>query len=323
MSGRVAIVACTPAWNEPPGLLERCALSVRDVCDRHHVYAGGIARLTGGQWATQAEMRDAGRAWAQRHGRSVLGIGGAVWLLQLDADETLVNGEQLRPLLERWPWPAYPLPLVQEDGQTTLAPFKLIRLPARIVACSEYVRFRGDATTWNLAGYGCPPELRAALLELPFLFHTPGLRGFYGSAPIRAGARLSLEELHVEQRPANAVQWPIPPLTLTRRRTTMAKLDDDGTFREHEASDGDYACPGCGARYDTPGVCEGPSSESRHEPISVEAVKDSSAAGGSGGPSKDELRARAAELGLELSKKATKDEIAAAIAEHEKAGAPA
>lgn len=251
-------------------------------------------------------MRDHGRRWAQRRG--------ARWLLQLDADEVLVNGELLRPLLERWPFAAYPIPLVQENGQTTLAPFKCLQLPARIVACSEYVQFgragrtpRSHARIWNLAGYSCPPELRTALLELPFLLHTPSRRG----PGIRAGARLSFEELAVERRPANAVQWPLPPLTL-RFRSAEVKTQADGTVFEYEASDGDYACPGCGARFDTPGICTG-SDEAPHEPIPVEAV----GAGSGEGPSKAELEDRARELGIEGRSSMSKDELAAAIAEHE------
>lgn len=264
---RVAIMAVTPAWNEPASLLKRARLSVAGAADRHYVLEGGIARLVvGGRWRTQSEMRDAGRKWAQEQGRRLVGRDGTVWLLQLDADEALVHGDKLRPLLERYPWPAYPLPLVQENGDTTLAPFKLFRLPARIVACSEYVRFARDSRTWNLAGYACPPELREALLAGPFLFHTPGLR-----KGLRRSARLSYEELNIETRPVDAVQWPLPPLTLSGG-VRMAKQDDDGTFREHEAEDGDYYCPGCGARYDTPGVCTG-ATESPHEATQVEAVK--------------------------------------------------
>lgn len=48
-------------------------------------------------------------------------------------------------------------------------------------------------------------------------------------------------------------------------------LDNGGSTIEHEAADGRYACPGCGQRYDTPGVCEG-SSEGPHEPITVDDV---------------------------------------------------
>ncbi len=260
------IVASTPAWNEPEELLRRCVASAAVAVDRHYVYAGGIASLVdGGKWATQGAMRDHGRAWAQ--GRR------ARWFLQLDADEALVNGELLRPILERWAWPAYPLAYVQEDGQMTLAPFKCFRLPARIVACSEYVQLgrpghvpARNAPVWNLAGYAAPEELRAALLELPFLFHSPSLR----RPPIRRALRLSRDELSVEQRP-DAVQWPLPPLTL-QGRSIMAKVDEGGSIIEHEAKDGDYACPGCGARYDTPGICTG-EGESPHEPLTVEQVK--------------------------------------------------
>lgn len=307
------IVASTPAWNEPARLLERARLSVRGTVDHHYVYEGGIAQLAfGGRWRTQAQMRDHGREWAQQTTAARATLGYHVWLLQLDADEALVHGDRLRATLERWPHPAYPLPLVQENGDATLAPFKLLRLPAEIVACSEYVRFAGDSTTWNLAGYRLPAELRPALLEGPFLLHTPGLR-----QGIRRAVRLSRDELAVETRPDGAVQWPLPPLTLTRR--FAVKADDDGTMREYEAGDGDYACPGCGKRYDTPGICEG-SSESPHEPLQVEAVADGDSAKE---PTKAELEAHAAELGIELPAKATKAEIAKAIAEHEGAASEA
>ncbi len=272
MKSRIVIVASTPAWNERSELLARCLRSARGSVDRHRIYRGGIRRLGTGLWETQATMRDAGRAWAVRWARARCraepGRRGevAVWLLQLDADESLVHGELLRPILERWPHAAYPLPLVQEDGQTTLAPFKLFRARgARIVACSEYIRWGGPI--YNLAGYSCPPELRDALLELPFLLHTPGLRG----PGIRTGARLSLEELAIETRPANAVQWVLPPLTLNRR-TIMAEVDAGGSVIEYDASDGDYACPECGRRYDTPGLCEG-HEEAGHAAAAVAVVK--------------------------------------------------
>lgn len=268
MKTQTRIFAATPAWNEPSELLELCQACAADAVDRHYVFEGGVERLTGGPWKTQAAMRDHGRQWAQKRG--------ARWLLQLDADELLINGQLLRPILERWLWPAYPIPLVQEhDGQTTLAPFKLLRLPARIVAHSEYVQLSRpgrmpprSAPIHNLAGYTCPPELRRPLLELPFLLHVPGRR-----PGIRRAERLSRWELSLEPRPPDAIAWPLPPLTLTRGRFPV-KTEADGTPREYEASDGDYACPGCGARYDTPGICEG-SSEAGHEPTPVKSVKES------------------------------------------------
>lgn len=309
--GALTLVASTPAWNEPAALLERSARSVVGVADWHNVYRGGIRALTGGPWRTQAAMREHGRVraleWARRHRRPTAGV----WFLQLDADELLIHGERLRPLLERWPHRAFPLPLVQESGDTTLAPFKLFRArAARIDACSEYVRFwpergGGAGVLYNLAGYMLPPELpRDAVLDAwPFLFHVPSARG----PAIRAGARLSFEELAVETRPADAIQWPLPPLTLRPRGGDVMKTDADGTPREWEAEDGDYACPGCGARYDTPGICTG-AGEAGHEPLAVEAVSAPDAE-----PDKDELKAKAAELGIELPSKATKAEILAAI----------
>jgi hypothetical protein len=265
----VIIYASTPAWEEPAELVERCTLSTEGVVDHHSVYRGGIASVTAGAgpWATQAAMRDAGRqaaeAWAAMMGRQDEHL----WLLQLDADEALVNGERLRELLADYRPRAYPIGYVQEDGQLTLAPFKLFRLPARIVACSEYVRFGRERTTYCLAGYEAPAELRAPLLARPFIYHTPSAR-----TPLtRRYRRLSDVELEIEERPATAVQWPLPSLTLRRRRTV--KTDDDGTMREYEKADGDWYCPGCGTRYDTAGICEG-TGESKHEPLDVEKVAE-------------------------------------------------
>lgn len=265
------VYASTPAWEEPRELLERCTVSTAGVVDNHHVYEGGIAGVTAGMgpWRTQGEMRDAGRRaadeWAREHGRE----DERLWLLQLDADEALVNGERLRELLEHWPHRAFPIGYAQEDGQLSLAPFKLFRLPARIVACSEYVRFGRDRTTYDLAGYNVPPELRELILARPFIYHTPSAR-----TPLtRRYRRLSDVELEIETRPATAVHWPLPPLTLRRRRQPAMKTDPDGTPREAEAEDGEFYCPGCGTRYDTPGVCEG-TLEAKHEPIDVEKVAD-------------------------------------------------
>ncbi len=311
----VTIVASTPAWNEPETLLAGARASVAGVVDWHNVYQGGVRQLTGGPWATQGAMREYGRVraleWAADHRRRPRSD---VWFLQLDADERLVHGERLRAVLERWPHAAFPIPLVQESGDTTLAPFKCFRArDATIVACSEYVRIGKARTLYNLAGYVLPRDVpRAALLDAwPFLFHRPSLRG----PGIRAGARLSLEELSVETRPADAIQWPLPPLTLNGRTRAMTKVDAGGSVIEYEAGDGDYACPACGLRYDTPGICTG-HDEAGHSAVAVEAVKGS-------GSSKAELKAQAEALGLELPAKATAPEIAAAIAEHEAATAAA
>jgi hypothetical protein len=100
----------------------------------------------------------------------------------------------------------------------------------------------------------------------------------------------------------------------------MAEVDAGGSIIEYDAGDGDYACPECGKRYDTPGLCSG-HDEAGHAPVAVEAVGGGKGSGK--GPTKPELEAQAAELGIELPAKATKDEIAAAIAEHEAQSAAA
>jgi hypothetical protein len=40
---------------------------------------------------------------------------------------------------------------------------------------------------------------------------------------------------------------------------------------EYTPDDGDFYCPGCGQRFDTPGTCQG-TAEGPHEPIAVEKV---------------------------------------------------
>ncbi len=97
------------------------------------------------------------------------------------------------------------------------------------------------------------------------------------------------------------------------------QVDTGGSVIEYEAGDGDYACPECGKRYDTAGLCSG-HDEAGHAPVAVEKVE--SDGGGGSKLTKAELVAKAEELGLELPAKATNKEIAAAIAEHESSAAP-
>ncbi|MGH7345922.1 MAG: Rho termination factor N-terminal domain-containing protein [Candidatus Rokuibacteriota bacterium] len=106
----------------------------------------------------------------------------------------------------------------------------------------------------------------------------------------------------------------------------MPEVDAGGSIIEYEPGDGKYACPECGTRYDSPGICDGGGKEAGHAAAQVEKVKggkDDGAADGAGnGPTIKELRREASELGVSGYSKLPKDELAAAIAEH-KAGAAA
>lgn len=109
----------------------------------------------------------------------------------------------------------------------------------------------------------------------------------------------------------------------------MAELDAGGSVIEYDASDGDYACPECGRRFDTPGLCTG-HDEAGHAAVAVEKVKGAKASsgesggnGGDAGPSIKELRAAAKAAGLTGYGKLSKADLAKALAEHEAAAAAA
>lgn len=199
------IVAGIPAWDEPAQLIEGARRSCLAL-DSAFYFVGGLRPLNGGfgNFESEGAMRDYGRrlAYATR----------ATWYLQLDADERLIHGELLRPILAHWRLEAYPLPYVLEDGTVTLAPCKLIRADAAIAAHCDFIRLpSAPARILCLSGYQAPPQLRDALLELPHLVHEPWRRDELGAGK----RRLSRDELLLEPRPA-ADQWPLPPLTLER-----------------------------------------------------------------------------------------------------------
>lgn len=251
-----AIVAGCPVWEEHELTVARARASVQPFGIPFFTYEGGVAH--GKNFKTQAEMRQHGLTLAWKAHR-------AEWYLQLDADERLRNAELLAPILEGCKWNAHPLPLLQEDGSLLLAPFKLVSTncgATRIVACAEYFQFNEGGSVYCLAGYTAPEELRDNLLQLPYLEHCPSDR-----PPSRRSERLSEDEPWLEPRPTSAVQWPLPPLTLQGG----VMKENDGAIVEYEKGDGTHYCPGCGKRYDTPGICTG-NDESGHAPVNVVKV---------------------------------------------------
>jgi len=206
---RPFLVATTPHYDEDPATLARAVASLPPQF-HSFTYEAPLRRLTGGahveghgrHFGTESELRNFGRMHAQQVG--------AKWWLQLDADERLVNGEQLQAILEHWPTPAYPLPRcyplprVEEDGAVTFCPYKLVRLPCRLVVGCDHFRFGDELTLWRLSVDRSATEYeRPTLLQGPHLLHEPSRRT--SSRP-----RLGTVENVLEPRPAYAVEWPLP-----------------------------------------------------------------------------------------------------------------
>ena len=265
------IVATIPHYDEPAELVaDAIATAEPDVrCfdyDAPLRYAAGDAA----KYETESEMRYAGLAIARRLG--------ADWWLQLDADERLMGDEALDGYLRAWSnssapatW-AYPLPYFTPSlDQLTLAPFKLVRTGCELVCQCDYFTPPGGGELYRLSGFTVPREFWPWLLAGPHLLHLPELRTL-------TRARLSEVENEIEPRPDHALDFPLPPDYYAKGVSMSEALHaPPDEALEWTPADGDYACPGCGARYGTPGVCTG-KPEAQHEPITVEKV-----AGGAGG----------------------------------------
>lgn len=174
-------------------------------------YRATLGALTGGahmeahgrDFGTESSLRNFGRLHAQQID--------ARWWLQLDADERLVNGEQLTDILTSSPYRysvrAYPLPRLEESGAVSICPYKLVRLPAELVAGCDHFRFPfwTGPVVWRLSADRSATEQEIpALLQGPHLIHEPSLR------PAGARPRLGTLENVLETRPPNAVEWPLP-----------------------------------------------------------------------------------------------------------------
>ncbi len=264
------IVATTPYFDEPQDLLDDAIASVPF---RHYVYK---VELGAPGFPNESSLRRPGLAEAIRLG--------ADWWLQLDADEQLVYGAALVDRIDHLDSiaVAYPLPRLEEDGSVQVCPYKLVRLPVELVVGCDHFRRPGDDRVWRYSlDRSAREEERARLLAGPHLVHQPSRRP-RGRSMIRIG---ELENV-AEPRPRHALplQWPDSSLIL-QGGGLMAKEAPDGTVVEYEHSDGKYYCPGCGKRYDTPGVCEG-SVEAGHGALAVEQVIPSKKSDGGDSPKK-------------------------------------
>jgi hypothetical protein len=155
-------------------------------------------------------------ARVRQKGLELAKLGGADWYLQIDADERLVDAPALFDYLEWWPHRAWPLPYVQENGTTTLAPCKCIRLAgARCVLASDVYEWElGPAVEgpYVLSGYTVPAELEPLIGRLPRLMHEPSRRPHASS---RRRLSVAIEGTHSR---AGLVQWPLPSPPFPRAR---------------------------------------------------------------------------------------------------------
>lgn len=263
----LTIAAGTLAYNEHPSMVEAAA----DSCDALDYWFS---------FGADVEIADeAGEAWTRQRGLDNARRLGADWYLQIDADERLIDGGRLYEYLSQHAgglgW--WPLPYLQEQGWTTVAPCKLIRVAdAECFLASDVYTIGGRVTL--LSGFSWPAELDPILPSLPRLLHIPSARP---DAPGRR--RLSVAIEGSDQTGRLGAWKPELPFTVPAAvRSGNGNLPRGGDVSEsadvqteHTADEGAYYCPGCGQRYDTAGVCTGPEGGAGHEAIAVEKVSGS------------------------------------------------
>lgn len=231
----IAAGICT--WQDGPAL-ENCLESIRPHVDHIYTADGAFAGFdtkgipTGHVWAKQSLKRDA-LLQACR-------AGGYDWLLQIDADEQLHRGDQLRYWLNDWPDDCFPLGFYFEGdrggGVIQPALWKLIRVRAfrRVVSQGAYLEHANGQTYvlfWEL-----DDDQRIDLAARPYLTHHPELR-----PPVRREMRFNELEGLIEPPPRGVPTWPLrslAPTPVTRYSPEM------------------FYCPSCGLRYAGPGVCK-------------------------------------------------------------------
>lgn len=242
---KLAAGICT--WQDGPAL-DACLESVRPYVDHVFTAEGAFAGFDtkgidpGQVWDKQSTKRTALLHAAQR--------GGYDWLLQIDADEQLHRGDDLRRWLELWGDDCFPLGFYfeggRDEGTLEAAMWKCVRVRAwdRVIAQGAYLRAK-DGGEWCLMRETTALD-RIYLAGLPYLTHHPELR-----PEGRRELRFNYLENLIEPAPFLPI-WPrqsLTPIPVTKYAAAM------------------YYCPGCGTRYATSGVCD-----NQHAPIELEAL---------------------------------------------------
>lgn len=172
----------------------------------------------GRPWDSQAAKGNAMLELARGHGRGA----DDPFVLVLDADEELHNGEKLRSYLgetrlngytwHQWRFPVYPIPFEVAPGQVVRACFKLLRAHVwEYVARWSFAQTRpGESAVPYFLGAEQVPVEEVELAKLgPWLSHHPERR-----PAGRADIRLSEVEAILASPPTAWLTYPMPPHTL-------------------------------------------------------------------------------------------------------------
>ncbi len=216
--GKLAVGIIT--WADGKEMLDKTVESLGGIADELLIADGvirGVDRTSGnlapfldfpavelrmGEWFPDAHIsshvwdsQSVKRTWLLEKARSLR----CDWLLQIDADERLHNGDRLKAWLPTWGGDAFPIPFQVEPWQLLCATWKCIRVGAwtRVVAGGAYIE-HVDGTVYCVV----PPDGRVpdgAEKFLPLLTHHPDER-----PPGRRDIRLGELENSLEPPPPDA-----------------------------------------------------------------------------------------------------------------------
>jgi hypothetical protein len=196
-----------------------------------------VVTLVDAPWPTLADKRNAGLANARHQG--------ADWVLAIDADEQLHNGDQLRATLAHYPYQAYPIAFISDDvGKVTRAPWKVYRADRWWhVAQSSFMRFEAErSVVYQLEPQDEQGLDRELATLLPHITHHPERRPQWRQVP---ELRLGHTENTIEPAPDEHRLWKAPSIF----------LHDQLRWRPDVSETPAYYCDQCGERYLAPGIC--------------------------------------------------------------------
>lgn len=277
------IAAGVITWRDGDELLIRCLNSVGPFVDELVLVDGLIAGVETDlpAWTPLERFERAGvhveRVYGATQARKrnvLLGTArrlGCDWLLQIDADERLENGELLRPKLAALPAGADYFAIPFQFDELVLRPlgWKCLRVDRwrECVARNGYMIDRAGRYrhTSSLEGIDA-----STLSSSPWISHHPEER----TGP-RSAIRLGVIEHELEPAPPGAEEMPPVNFHAARLLQPARELDasNGGNGMSDTPAEPTYYCPECGARYHGPGKCE-----NGHPPADVVALDAAAAA---------------------------------------------
>lgn len=281
-------------WQEPRAALEACLRSTVGVADEVIIADGliqgvdpiGLPFLSDLGWLADADYLPARVPISAKEWRSLSAACtwilhkakelGCDWLLYIDGDQELHNGERLREWLQGYSGDAFPIPRA-DNGRRHIVPWQLIRVSAfrrYIAGCFviEHERFGEMRLTpdngWDHVlcdgnGWG-----------VPWISHHPERR-----PPHRYSHRLGHLETVLEPPPLDVPAVHLAPVVLEPRSTSRDTPREGGPMTEPTATElqptgtPEWFCDQCGARFNGPGVCS-----NAHPPNELKSVADTAAA---------------------------------------------